>query len=63
MNKKYLYIRTTIAAVVGVLPFWHLWDCFYPLQIFDVQLTALLQRVLVDFPLFALVFYWRVCCC
>ncbi len=28
---------------------------FYPIQVFDVQLTALLQRVLVDFSLFAAV--------
>lgn len=53
MNKKYLYIRTTIAAVVGVLSVLAFMGLFYPLQIFDVQLTALLQRVLVDFPLFA----------
>ena len=53
MNKKYLYIRGTIAAVVGVLSALAFMGVFYPVQIFDVQLTALLQRVLVDFSLFA----------
>ena len=53
MNKKYLYIRGTIAAMVGVLSVLAFMGVFYPVQIFDVQLTALLQRVLVDFSLFA----------
>ena len=53
MNKKYLYIRGTIAAVVGVLSILAFTGLFYPVQIFDVQLSALLQRVLVDFSLFA----------
>lgn len=53
MNKQYRYIRAAIAAVVGILSVLAFAGLFYPVQIFDVQLTALLQRVLVDFSLFS----------
>lgn len=53
MNKKYLYIRGAVAAVIGILSVLAFMGLFYPVQIFDVQLTPLLQRVLVDFSLFA----------
>lgn len=53
MNKKYFYIRSTIAVIVGVLSVLAFAGLFYPLPFLDVQLTALLQRVLVDFSLFA----------
>lgn len=53
MNKKYRYIRGGIAIVVGILSVLAFMGLFYPVQIFDVQLTALLQRNLVDFSFFA----------
>lgn len=52
MNKKYRYLRGIVAVIVGVLSVLAFMGLFYPVQIFDVQLTALLQRVLVDFSLF-----------
>lgn len=52
MNKKYRYLRGVIAVIVGVLSVLAFAGMFYPVQIFDVQLTALLQRALVDFSLF-----------
>lgn len=53
MNKKYRYLRGAVAAVVGVLSVLAFAGLFYPVPVFDVQLTALLQRALVDFSLFA----------
>jgi ferredoxin-type protein NapF len=52
MNKKYRYIRGTVAVIVGILSVLAFTQMLYPLPIFDVQLTALLQRVLIDFALF-----------
>lgn len=52
MNKKYRYLRGIVAVIVGVLSVLAFMGLFYPVQIFDVQLTALLQRALVDFSLF-----------
>ncbi len=52
MNKKYYYIRITVAAIIGILSVLAFTKMFYPLPIFDVQLTALLQRILIDFSLF-----------
>lgn len=51
--KKLLYVRLFIAAVVGVLSVLAFGGLFYPVKIFDVQFTALLQRALVDFSLTA----------
>lgn len=55
MNKKYRYLRGAVAVIVGVLSVLAFMGLFYPVQFFDIQLTALLQRVLVDFSLFAVV--------
>lgn len=55
MNKFYRYLRGGLAVVVGIMAVWAFAGLFYPIQVFDVQLTALLQRVLVDFSLFAAV--------
>ena len=52
MNKTYLF-RICLAIVVAVLGVLGILGVFYPLKIFDVQAAALLQRVLVDFSLFA----------
>ena len=52
MNKKYRYLRGSIVVVVGILSVLAFMGPFYPLQVFDVQLMALLQRALVDLSLF-----------
>ena len=52
MNKMYRYLRGGIAAAAGMMIL-ALAGVFYPVKVFDVQLTALLQRVLVDFSLAA----------
>lgn len=56
MNKKYRYLRGVVAVIVGALSVLAFAGMFYPMQIFDVQLTALLQRALVDFSLFTGIF-------
>lgn len=53
MNKMYRYLRGGIAAAAGMMMILALAGVFYPVKVFDVQLTALLQRVLVDFSLAA----------
>ena len=50
MNKMYRYLRGGIAAAAGMMIL-ALAGVFYPVKVFDVQLTALLQRVLVGFSL------------
>ena len=55
MNKKYLYIRNVIAVIIGVLYVFAFTGLFYPLPFLDIQLTALLQRILIDFSLFAVI--------
>lgn len=52
---KYIVIRGFIAVIIGILSLLAFSGLFYPLKIFDVQLTALLQRVLVDFSVMAVV--------
>ena len=47
------YVRADAAVLVGVLSVAAVMGQFYPVKIFDVQLVALLQRVLVDFSFFA----------
>ena len=53
MNKTYFRIRCFIAWVTGILCFLAFFSAFYPVKIFDLQLTALLQRFLVDVSLTA----------
>lgn len=55
MNKWYRIIRGAAALTVGVLCAAALVGLWYPIKIFDLQFTALAQRVLVDFSLFAAV--------
>lgn len=52
MNKKYYYIRITVTAIIGILSVLAFTKMFYPLPIFDIQLTALLQRTLLNCSLF-----------
>lgn len=47
------YVRAGAAVLVGVLSVAAVMGQFYPVKIFDVQLVALSQRVLVDFSFFA----------
>lgn len=51
--KKLRYVRIVVAAVIGILSVLAFAGLFYPIKIFDIQLTALCQRVLVDFSLFS----------
>lgn len=55
MNKSYV-LRIGIASIVAVLSILAFLGIFYPIKIFDIQLIALLQRVLIDFSLFAFIF-------
>lgn len=52
---KYRYLRAGAAVIIGILSVSAFAGLFYPLKIFDLQPTALLQRVLVDFSLFAVI--------
>lgn len=53
MNKIYRYLRAIIAITVATAAILAFAGIFYPLKIFDMQLTALLQRSLIDFSLTA----------
>lgn len=55
MNKRQIlrYLRAGAAVIVGVLSILAFAGLFYPIKIFDIQFTALLQRILVDFSLAA----------
>lgn len=55
MNKKKIcrYVRILAAAAVGILAILAFAGIFYPVRIFDLQVSALAQRVLVDFSLAA----------
>lgn len=53
MNKLYRYGRYFIAAIIGILSVLAFTGLFYPLNIFDIQFSALLQRTIVDFSLVA----------
>lgn len=51
MNKPLRYGRLILACIIGILSILAFAGFFYPIKIFDIQLTALLQRLLVDFSL------------
>ena len=55
MNKSYV-LRIGIASIVAVLSILACLGIFYQIKVFDIQLVALLQRVLIDFSLFAFIF-------
>lgn len=56
MKKKILYYgRAVLALVIGVMSVLAFAGVFYPVRIFDVQFTALLQRVAVDFSVAAVI--------
>lgn len=62
MNKKHLYrIRLTIAILVFLTAIAGILGIFYPVRIFDVQFMPLLQRVIVDFSIIALLLLLIVC--
>lgn len=52
---KYRRLRAGVAVIVGILSVSAFAGLFYPFRIFDLQLTALLQRILIDFSLQAAV--------
>lgn len=55
MNKSYI-LRIGLASIVAVLSILAFLGIFYQIKVFDIQLIALLQRVLIDFSLFAFIF-------
>lgn len=55
MNKMWRYLRVGIVAIAGMLMILAFAGVCYPIKIFDIQLSALLQRLLVDFSLTAVV--------
>ena len=55
MNKIYCYLRAGIAVLVGTLSVLAFAGTFYPLKIFDIQFSALLQRFFIDFSVAATV--------
>ncbi|MCI7420356.1 MAG: 4Fe-4S binding protein [Alphaproteobacteria bacterium] len=54
MSKFLRYTRAGFAVAAVVLIILAVWAPFYPLQIFDVQLTPLLQRIVTGFSVTAL---------
>ena len=56
MNNKMLYrIRLAAALIIFVIAAAGILGIFYPVRIFDIQFMPLLQRVITDFSLIALV--------
>ena len=55
MGQKSFYLRVGVAAVAGILMILAFAGIVYPVQIFDWQLMAVLQRVLIDFSVAAAV--------
>ena len=55
MNKIYRYLRTGIAVLIGTLSVLAFAGTFYPVKIFDIQFSALLQRFFIDFSVAATV--------
>ncbi len=51
MNKNQIlrYLRTGVAIITGTLSIFAIIGLFYPIKIFDIQFSAILQRILVDF--------------
>ena len=52
-NKICRYVRILTAAVIGILAILAFAGIFYPVRIFDLQVSALAQRVIIDFSLAA----------
>lgn len=57
MNKFYRYFRVTVALIIGTLSVLAFTGLFYPVKIFDMQFTALAQRLLVDFSTIAILLF------
>ena len=55
MNKILRYLRAGAAVIVGVLSILAFAGIFYPVKIFDIQFSALLQRFFIDFSVAATV--------
>lgn len=50
-------IRGSVAVLIGILSILAFGSALYPVQIFDFQFTALLQRMLVEFSVFAIILF------
>ncbi len=57
MNKFYRYFRVAVALIIGTLSVLAFTGLFYPVKIFDMQFTALAQRLLVDFSTIAILLF------
>lgn len=57
MSKYYRYLRAIIAIMAGLAAIAAFVGLAYPVKIFDVQFSALLQRVLVNFSVAAAVLF------
>lgn len=53
-------IRLIIAGVIGILSIFAIWGLFYPVRFFNLQLTALAQRAIFDFSIFAILLFISV---
>ncbi len=49
MNKALRYGRLIFAFIIGILSISAFAGLFYPIKIFDIQITALIQKLLVNF--------------
>lgn len=52
---KYIFVRGSIAVIIGILLLLAFSGLFYSIKVFDVQLIALWQRILVDFSVITVV--------
>lgn len=60
MKNLFFIIRLSIALIIFILAIIAMAGLFYPVHIFDIQLTPVLQRVICDFSIIALVLFISV---
>lgn len=60
MKNLFFIIRLSIALIIFILAIIAMAGLFYPVHIFDIQLTPVLQRVFCDFSIIALVLFISV---
>lgn len=62
-NYKYLqHMRLVVAILCAIFCIAGFWLFFYPIKIFDINLAPLLQRVIVDFSIFAFILLVLLIC-
>ena len=60
MKNLFFIIRLSIALIIFILAIIAMAGLFYPIHIFDIQMTPVLQRVISDFSIIALVLFISV---